>query len=84
MSSPFNVSPWFTIVLMHISSVFKELQGQPFWIPSRGHPISREYAHIYGTQDIHHLHIPDVLMIPVIAMLILFSSHPVLYAIQHP
>ena len=47
MSSPFNLSPWFTIVLTRISSVFEELiQGQPSWIPSRGHPISFAYAHI--------------------------------------
>jgi len=25
MSSPFNLSPWFTVVLTRISSVFKEL-----------------------------------------------------------
>ena len=53
MSCPFNLSPWFTIVLTRISSVF---QGQPSWIPSRGHPISFAYAHIYEIQDIHHLH----------------------------
>ena len=29
MSSPFNLSPWFTIVLTHISSVFEDLISRP-------------------------------------------------------
>ena len=60
MSSPFNLSLCFTIVLTRISSVFEELisQGQPSWIPSRGHPVSYTYAHICEILDIYHPRIP--------------------------
>ena len=34
MSSPFNLSPWFTIVLTRISSVFEELISRPAFLDS--------------------------------------------------
>ena len=36
MSSPFNLSPWFTIVLTRISSVFEELISRPATLAGKG------------------------------------------------